>query len=429
MAGYSDIYSDLYSGSTLLPTLTIEVAFGSDPFATPQTWTKVTAYAEAFSTRSGRRSELDKFAAGTANVSLDNADRRFDPTHATGPYYPNVVPMRRVRITADHDAVNYPIFVGFIEDWPQSYALNGRVEPVDLTATDVLGALAGMEVPQPYIELDDEDAGVLDRGRVAGPTSVVAETAGPRLTKLLDAIGWPATERDIDTGVTVLPVGQPKGGALAASQIVEDTEAGRLFAGPNGDVVFRSRHAPFTRTEMATPQASISDDVAETDSAYSNLEPRYARDQIRNTVQIKMLDGEVEVSDATSIARYGRHTYSRTTLLTDPNEAKSFGEYVVSVYKDPFLRFEQVRIAAHANAEYLFPIVLDRKIGDRVTITRRPDTGAAIVVECHIEGIDHNVGNNGSWYTTWTLSPADTKNYLILDSATEGIVDTALVGY
>jgi hypothetical protein len=31
---------------------------------------------------------------------LDNLDRRFDPTYTSGAYYPNVLPMRRVRISS-----------------------------------------------------------------------------------------------------------------------------------------------------------------------------------------------------------------------------------------------------------------------------------------------------------------------------------------
>lgn len=411
------------------PTLIIEVAFATDPFAASQTWTNVTAYAEAFSTRSGRRTEFDKFAAGSARVLLDNADRRYDPTHTTGPHYPNVVPMRRVRIRATHASITYPIFHGFVEDWPQSYAMNGRVEPVDLSATDVLGILAGIEIPQPYIELDDADTAILDTGRLAGPTDVVAERSGARLGRMLDRISWPAADRDLDTGVTTLPADQPHGSPLSYGQIVEETEVGRFFAGPDGKVTFRDRHAPFTRTEMAVSQATISDDVAETDLAYSNLEPRYARDQIRNHVKVRITTGEVEKEDSTSITRYGRHTHSRTTLLDSASDATGHAEYVIARYKEPILRFEQVRIAAHANPTLLYPIVLNRRIGDRITITRRPDTGATITSVVHIEGIDHNVGKDGTWYTTWTLSPADTSNYLVLDSSTLGVLDTARLAF
>ncbi len=409
--------------------ITIEVAFDSDPLATTQTYTSVAAYAEAFSTRSGRRHEFDTFAAGSATAVLENADRRFDNTHTAGPYYPNVVPMRRLRISAVWGGTIYPLFTGFVEDWPQSYATTGRVLPVELTATDALGFLAGLDVPQRFIELDHEDAGVLDRGLLAGPTSVVAETTGARITRLLDAIGWPSTDRDLDTGASTLPAAQPKGDALGAAQAVQESEDGRIFASPAGKVTFRDRHAPFTRTDMSTSQASITDDVAESDTAYSNLEPRYSRDQIRNDVQIRIVDGEVEVTDAASIARYGRHTHSRSTLLADPAVAKGYAEYVLSRYKEPFLRFEQVRIAAHAQPDLLYPIVLGRGIGQRVTVTRRPDVGDPITSQCHIEGVSHDVGRDGSWYTTWTLSPADTRSFMVLDSATAGVLDTAILAF
>lgn len=45
----------------------------------------------------GKQHETDAIRAGTANYRLWNIDRRFDPSNIASPYYPNVVPMRRVR--------------------------------------------------------------------------------------------------------------------------------------------------------------------------------------------------------------------------------------------------------------------------------------------------------------------------------------------
>jgi hypothetical protein len=59
--------------------------------------------------------------AGEASVTLDNRDRRFDPSNTAGPYYPNVVPMRHLRIRATEGST-YDLFRGFVEDWGQQWS-------------------------------------------------------------------------------------------------------------------------------------------------------------------------------------------------------------------------------------------------------------------------------------------------------------------
>ena len=57
--------------------LTVEIAFDSDPFATSQTFSDVSAYIREFSVDRGRQHDLADYQTGTASVVLDNAD---DPT-------------------------------------------------------------------------------------------------------------------------------------------------------------------------------------------------------------------------------------------------------------------------------------------------------------------------------------------------------------
>ena len=88
---------------------TTEVAFATDPFAATTTWTDVSDYAHVdrdLSTRFGRNLETDTFSAGTLSLTLDNWDRRFDPTNAAGPYYGLLLPMRRIRVSAQHNLLD-----------------------------------------------------------------------------------------------------------------------------------------------------------------------------------------------------------------------------------------------------------------------------------------------------------------------------------
>jgi hypothetical protein len=81
-------------------TTTVEVAFASPPLGGSYTWTDITAYVRSFDTKRGRSYELDQMQAGTATFQLDNKDGRFTPGLATGAYFPNVLPRRRIRVRA-----------------------------------------------------------------------------------------------------------------------------------------------------------------------------------------------------------------------------------------------------------------------------------------------------------------------------------------
>lgn len=82
------------------PDVRVDVAFTTTPLAANPTWVDVTAYVKAFQTSIGRQFELDAFQPGTAQVTLDNSTRRFDPLHATGPYYGHILPRKKIRIVA-----------------------------------------------------------------------------------------------------------------------------------------------------------------------------------------------------------------------------------------------------------------------------------------------------------------------------------------
>lgn len=103
-----------------MPTVTVEVALTTDPGDTPA-WTDLSSRFISFTSTRGRRDELQRFDPGRARITLSNEDRALDPTYTASPYYPNVVPMRRIRIRATWNAVTYDVFTGYVDDWRQEY--------------------------------------------------------------------------------------------------------------------------------------------------------------------------------------------------------------------------------------------------------------------------------------------------------------------
>ena len=90
------------------PTARAQVAFDSDPLDETPSWTTIhdgtTQRAFSATVRTGRAFELDAFQPGRMTLSLDNSDRRFDPLHASGPYFGKLLPRKRCRLQADWGA-------------------------------------------------------------------------------------------------------------------------------------------------------------------------------------------------------------------------------------------------------------------------------------------------------------------------------------
>jgi len=128
------------------PTVTVEVALTTDPGATP-TWTDISAYLEdSIATWRGRSQETDQYRTGTLELSLQNEDRRFDPTNTAGPYYPNVLPMRKIRVRATYSATTYDLFTGYVDGWDQGYEHPG-VAHCTVRASDMMKVLAQIDMP------------------------------------------------------------------------------------------------------------------------------------------------------------------------------------------------------------------------------------------------------------------------------------------
>lgn len=129
------------------PTLTTTIQFGKGPYdgdAGSTTFTTVNAL--AFNSRIGRTSESEATQPGSATITLDNRQRTFDPTHASGPHYGSLLPARQVRVKATWNSVDYYPFVGWVESWPQTLT-PGVVQDIDVPCVDALGLVAMAELP------------------------------------------------------------------------------------------------------------------------------------------------------------------------------------------------------------------------------------------------------------------------------------------
>lgn len=387
------------------------------------TWTDVSDYVLAVSTRRGSNrvtSPTIRYEAGTAAIVLDNSDRRFDPTNLAGPYVAagvsQVTPMRAVRIRTGYPIPIgagilpvYDLFRGFADEWRISYDLPDMATVV-LTATDGFKVLSNVD-------------------RAGGASVGGGELSGARINRILDSAGWPAIDRNIDAGTTAMQATTLSGNVLTELRLVEDSELGQLLMSEAGVVRFVSRGNVLSATRAINPQGTFGDGGG-AELAYEAVEVAYDDMTMANRARISRLGStEQQADDAASQSLYLIRTVKRNGLLMQTDgEASDYAGFMVYTAGQPELRFATMTLFPREDPANLWPQVLARVIGDRITITRRPPGGGTpITRDVFIQGIEHHLDMD--WRTTFTLQSATRYNFLILDHATRGLLDTGTLGF
>jgi len=391
------------------PALQVRVAFASDPLAAAPVWVDLTDRVEAFRVRRGRAHELEAVSAGTCSVRLDNRDRALDPTNATSPYAPNVVPRRKLQIRATHGATTYPIFTGYVERWPQDTATVGDAT-VTVVASDAFK--------------------FLNVARLALDSWPVAERdlwSDEAVTWLLDRAGWPAADRAISPGVfeVALEVDQDTA-PLGKLQDLARAERGNLFVRADGVVAFWG-HNTILEAPYTTSQATFGDGPGEL--PYLAVLTDYDDTRIYNTVLVTpagvqptvlpgseraeaQYDQRARVEDAASAARYWPSALELTVPLVNLGDAGIVAQAYIDAYAEPQLRVASLDLAWSGD-DAVMTQMLARELGDRITVRRRPLGGGTLETPVHLEGITHDFSAYGeSWRTTWSLSPVPTGTVL-----------------
>lgn len=411
-------------------TLSVEFSPTTRPLETP-VWVEVASLireGSGLQIRRGRSSELDRFQAGKCSFTLDNRDLLFDPSNTSGTYYGQLLPMRRVRVRATYSAVTYDLFEGFILGWPQSYDLGDNDAVVQVEAVDAFEILQNTNAEDNFLILDDEVFGRLDFNRLGGTdVTITEETAGGQLATVLNIAGWPSGERDLDDGINLMEAGTLTGSVLGYCQNVEDSEDGFFFVAKNGDVTFLGRDARWLNSRLTTTQFTLADDGA--DMPYDGVSLRYDRDFIFNDVTRTGSGEPQRAADSGSMAEYGRRRDEKSGLVANDAGLKAVADYRVARFADPQVRPEPVSVPVRARPAQI-PSVLGAELLDRVVLERRPMGGTVRTFTGLLQSIDLNI-SQVRFDATFTISPGDVDDtqYLVLDDATDGLLNTAILAY
>lgn len=395
----------LLTGGSL--TATVRMAFGQNPLAGAFTWTDLSQYTRTLELTRGRQHELDQIEAATLALALANEDRRFDPSNTAGPYYPNVLPMAVVQALLTLSGVDYYLFTGFVERWPRQRKSNSWSE-IELEAVDGFTILANTIIAGDYPQ----------------------ETTGARVNRVLDAVGWPAAMRAIDTGQAAIQAETITADQdlSALSHILDDvveTELGLFYVRGDGYAVFLDRYSLIT-DPYVTSQATFTDKPAVDTTAipYYDITPSLDIDRLVND-WIGTRDGgePQEALDSASIAAYATRSQTRSTKITADSEQLAQVQYLLSQTKTPVQRYDSLTVRPGESSDAWLQ-VLSRDLADRITIREHPVGGGAVAVQdVTIQQVRLTAGPGritASAECQWQLAPADTATYVVHDDPTLG---------
>lgn len=390
------------------PQVTAQIAFDSDPDDEPQSYTDVSARLRHGVTKRGRNDETRVFECGTGYGVFENLDRELEPENPDSTYYPNVIPLRRVRYKATYNSVIYYLHTGYME-----------------TPTPVW-----VDPDEAYVEIVSNDG--LEPLKVAVTDTYSSEGTGARITNVLDSAEWPSANRVLDTGAATIQASNLVNvSALEHMTDVCRAEYGYVFVNGQGYVVFHDRNHRTLYSDE--PKATLGDLSGHMPFEY--LTPRLDIAWIFNDIRLTRIGGTEQVAtDATSIAHYRRRVLPLENLLLTSDEAVlAFAQYLLGMYKNPVMRFEVVQLnpAALVNSEIdPWPLVLGLEIGDRLTVAKSPPGGGdPIAKDVYVESIEHRFGPATEWTTILGLSPADEAIWFKLNSATAGLLDTGMLAF
>jgi hypothetical protein len=360
------------------------------------TWVDVSADVKAVDTRGcGRQYERGTIEGGTATVTFNDPNRKYDPSNTSSPFWPNVKKNRKIRITCTFGGSTYQLFKGFIERWPPVWDVP-RYTEITITAGDGFKPLnlAGVN-------------GTLPIG-----------FSGSQINTLLDKALWPVADRAINAGSYVMAAATLATDAKAKSEIdtITESELGLFFVDAAGLATFHDKAHRGSQTRSTVSQATFTDTGGEI--AYQGLVPSDDDDKIINNWLVSPDPSAVaaatqEVFDHVSMAENFPLTQSRSTRLASNADALSQANALLDETSVTALRFDSIEIIPTTTVG--FQKCLGLTISDRVTVIRTPGaSGSTVNKDCFVEGTGSwsvRPGLSGGWKVSFPLSPVSSGNY------------------
>ena len=362
----------------------------------------------AVSIRRGRQRLLSEFEAGTANVTIIDQNGDFNPSNPASPYYGDLVPLRKIQIEAEYNGTTYILFTGFITTYDTGFAIGSdEFSRVTFRCVDALRLFSTAQI-------------------TSVPGSGV-QLSGARVDAILDELDYPATLRDIDAGDSTLqadPGTQRK--ALDALELVKKSEFGELFLDAEGRVTFLSRSA--VTTSLASPIYTFADDGS--GIAFQNAIVALDDSLVVNDVTVTRAGGSAQnVFNQDSIDKYFIHSGNRDGILVQTDqESLDMASMLLSTRKETETRIDSIVLNLEDGDDVSRVTAgLAIELMDCVDITKVMPGSTSITQTLLVQGLHHDITHRK--FTTTVYTGESLIDGFILDSASQGILDTDALSY
>ena len=379
----------------------------------------ITPQVRRVTTRRGRNRLLSQFEAGTATVVLNDPNSNFNPQNSSSPYYGKLFPLRKIRIYAETTLSGNPatvnIFSGYINSFDTSFYQGTTSDAtVTLQCVDGFRLLANVSTEVPPI-----------------PGATSGQLSGARIETLLDFADFPTSLMLLNPGESQMQV-DPGGNrsVLQAIQTIENSEFGAFFMGRDGRATFLDRNTISILADNIVSEYTDTNPLPAGKFPYAQVDFAYDDQQILNDVAVQALGGPVYVAtDAASILKYSYKSANRNELLMlDTSEAEDQAKMIVATRKDADIRIDSMQLNLNSDVSELNTFNnLRLDLFTTVKITKAMPGGSSITKEVFVQGVTHDV-TPLTWNTTvFTAEPI--IQAFILDSSTQGILDTNALSY
>ncbi len=360
-------------------------------------------------TNRGRTALSDQFQTGSLTLRITDQNGDFNPQNPSSPYYNLLTPMKKVQITATYGAVTYPIFAGFITSYVTTYPDDG--EGVAITTIQAVDAFRLAQLAQ--------------ISTVAGATA--GELSGARVNDILDQISWPASQRDIDAGLTTLQADPGTNRtALQALFTVAESEYGAIYVSADNNFVFQDRNV--TAGSIGGTPTVFADDG----SGISYFDATWILNDVLvfNKATITRVGGSPQVAlSQASIDKYFLHSYFLDNLLMESDAvALDYARAYVASRQETTIRVDAIVLDLYTpnyNLGIIAALGLD--FFDPITVKTTQPGGSVLEKTLQVFGVRMAITPN-SWKTTFTtLEPV--IDSFILNDTIYGILDYNVLSY
>jgi len=387
---------DFSSGPNFDPPFQIGFSqLGISPMGAGGTGSQVvdlTSQTTSISIRRGRDLLQDRFNPGLCTIRVIDQTGEWNPQDPTGPYFGLLQPLRKLRIVGEYLGVDYPLFAGYTTSYNYTYPKNEEFGYIDIQATDAFTLF---------------NKSAIDT--VAGSTA--GDTTGDRINQILDTIGFPASQRNIDTGdITVQDDPGGVRSVLRALQDVEFTELGAVYMDARGDVVFRERTDAID-TLAGTP--TVFDQS--TGINYKDLKFAFDDKLVFNVANFQRVGGTMQtVSDQTSIDTYFPHAITQQNLLHENDAATlDLAKAYIASRKTTDIRIDAMTLdLTTPNYQAGIEAALGLDFFDTVQVSNNQPGGSTLTKTLQIFGVNHQITPR-TWNTTFTTGDPLITGFII----------------